>query len=62
MQVKTERNSKLIQNKKIVPCNVAQLQLALISFFEVKILSFTIVRKVIKLSRILVFRVIPDSL
>jgi hypothetical protein len=62
MQVKTERNSKLIQNKKIVPCNVAQLQLALISFFKVKILSFTIVRKVIKLSRILVFRVIPDSL
>jgi hypothetical protein len=31
MQVQTERNLKLIQNKKIVSWNVAQLQLALIS-------------------------------
>jgi hypothetical protein len=41
MRVKTERNMKLIQNKKTVSCNIAQIQLAVISLFKIKILSFT---------------------
>jgi hypothetical protein len=41
MKVKTEGNLKLIQDKKIVSCNVAQLQLVIISTFEIKILSST---------------------
>jgi hypothetical protein len=32
---------KLIQNKKIVSCNVVQFQLDITSLFEIKILSST---------------------
>jgi hypothetical protein len=39
--------------------NVAQFQLVVISLFEIKILSSPTVRKVIKFSRILIFRVLP---
>jgi hypothetical protein len=41
MKVKNRRNLKLSQNKKTVSYNVAQIELAITSSFEIKILSST---------------------
>jgi hypothetical protein len=41
MKVKNRGNLKLIQNKKTVSCNAAQIQLVITSSFEIKILSST---------------------
>jgi hypothetical protein len=57
-----ETNVNLAPSKKIIMHKVTQLQLAITSSCEVKILSSTILRKVTKFSRILVFRDLPDFL
>jgi hypothetical protein len=41
MKVKNRRNLELSQNKKIISCNVAQLQLVISSSSKIKILSST---------------------
>jgi hypothetical protein len=56
---KLEVNSKKENRKKH---KVTQFQLHVTFLSEIKILSFTNVRKVIKFSRTLVCRVIPDFL
>jgi hypothetical protein len=48
-------------NQKNVTCNATQIQLDVTFLSEIKILRSTHVRKVTKFSRILVFKVPPES-
>jgi hypothetical protein len=54
-KVKIKRNLKSIRIKKITSCKVDQFQLVISSSFEIKNLSSTLVRKVMKCSISFVF-------